>query len=261
MNALRVTFVGGITSYRALFNWITPWVFIPQTLGYPIFETLFFAYLGRAAHAQNDRFYLIGNAFVTIAVVGMFGMSHATAGERRSQTLAPLLASPANRFAVFLGRALPSIVTGILVAATSFAVCSAILGVHTSGPELAKLALTALVASFSCTSLGLCIGALGLRGRSVSVFADVIAAFLLLISGANIPLHRLPGWVQAISYRLPITHGIQAARLIAADASLGHIQGLLLKEALVGAALLIVGLGLLRLFEWDGRRSASLETF
>ena len=39
-------------SYRALFNWINPWVFFPHTLGYPIFEILFFAYLGRFAERR-----------------------------------------------------------------------------------------------------------------------------------------------------------------------------------------------------------------
>ena len=85
MNTVRVVFVGGLTSYRALFNWISPWIFIPHTLGYPIFEILFFAYLGRFAGVQSDRFFLVGNAFLAIAVTGMFGMGHATAGERRSQ--------------------------------------------------------------------------------------------------------------------------------------------------------------------------------
>ena len=59
MNTLRVIFVGGLTSYRALFNWISPWIFVPHTLGYPIFEILFFAYLGRFAGVESDRFFLI----------------------------------------------------------------------------------------------------------------------------------------------------------------------------------------------------------
>jgi ABC-2 type transport system permease protein len=261
VNTVRVVFVGGVTSYRALFNWISPWIFVPHTLGYPIFEILFFAYLGRFAHVQNDQFFLIGNAFLAISVTGMFGMGHATGGERRSQTLAALLASPANRFAVFLGRALPSIVTGFFVAASSFAVCAAILGVHIPAARLPGLVVATLVASFSCTALGLCLGALGLRGRNVSVFADVIAAFLLLMSGANVPLHRLPHWIQELSARLPLTHAIKAARAIADGASVGDVAGLLVKEAIVGGVLLVVGLAMLRFFEFDGRRTAALETF
>ena len=261
MNTLRVVFVGGLTSYRALFNWISPWIFIPHTLGYPIFEILFFAYLGRFAGVQSDQFFLIGNGFLAIAVTGMFGMGHATAGERRSQTLASLLASPANRFAVFLGRALPSIVTGFFVSATSFAICAAILGVHIPAGRFPGLALATVVSAFSCTALGMCLGALGLRGRNVSVFADVIAACMLLVSGANVPLDRLPAWIREISARIPITHGIQAARAIANGASVADASGLLLKELAVGGAFLVVGLVMLRLFEYEGRRTASLETF
>jgi ABC-2 type transport system permease protein len=261
VNTLRVIFVGGLTSYRALFNWISPWIFIPHALGYPVFEILFFAYLGRFAGLESDRFFLIGNAFLAIAVTGMFGMAHATAGERRSQTLAALLASPANRFAVFLGRALPAITTGFVVAATSFAICAAVLGVHVPLSTIPGLALATLTAAFSCTALGLCIGALGLRGRNVSVFADVITACMLVVSGANVPLHRLPGWIQTISSGIPLTHGIQAARAIAGSASVGAAGGLLAKEAAIGAAYLVLGLIMLELFEHESRRTASLETF
>ena len=74
-------------SYRALFNWINPWVFFPHTLGYPIFEILFFAYLGRFADVESDKFFLIGNAFMAIAITGFFGMGNSIGGERRSQTL------------------------------------------------------------------------------------------------------------------------------------------------------------------------------
>jgi ABC-2 type transport system permease protein len=260
-NTLRVVFVGGLTSYRALFGWISPWIFIPHTLGYPIFEILFFAYLGRFAGVQNDQFFLIGNAFLAIAVTGMFGMGHATAGERRSQTLAALLASPANRFAVFLGRAVPSILTGCLVAALSFSICAAILGVHVDLSSLPGLLLAAGASAFACTALGLCLGALGLRGRNVSVFADVITACMLVVAGANVPLHLLPGWLQKISACIPLTHGIEAARRIANGASIGDTSDLLLKELLIGGVYLVVGLAMLRFFEYEGRRTASLETF
>jgi ABC-2 type transport system permease protein len=261
VNTLRVVFVGGLTSYRALFNWINPWIFIPHTLGYPIFEILFFAYLGRFAGVESDRFFLIGNAFLAIAVTGMFGMGHATAGERRSQTLATLLASPANRFAVFLGRALPSIITGFFVATVSFAICAAILGVHVSLASLPGLALATVAAAFACTALGLCLGAVGLRGRNVSVFADVITACMLVVSGANVPLRLLPDWLQTIASGVPLTHGIQAARAIANGASIAASADLLAKEVAIGGVYLAVGLFMLRLFEFEGRRTGSLERF
>jgi ABC-2 type transport system permease protein len=261
VNWLRVLIVGGLTSYRALFNWISPWVFFPHMIGYPVFEILFFAYLGRFAEVQSDKFFLIGNAFMGIAVTGMFGMSAAIAGERRSQTLLSLLASPASRLALFLGRALPSILTGYLVAATAFAICTPILDVGFTGPELVLLSVAALVCSFACTAFGLCIGALGFRGRNVTLFADVVAGSMLIVSGANVPLERLPGWVQALSSVIPVTHALEAARELTDGAALGDVSGLLATEAAIGVVYLGLGLCLLRLFEFEGRRSATLEAF
>jgi ABC-2 type transport system permease protein len=261
VNWLRVFFVGGLTSYRALFNWISPWVFVPHMVGYPVFEILFFAYLGRFARVQSDEFFLIGNAFMGIAVTGFFGMSAAISGERRSQTLPTLLASPANRLALFLGRALPSIVTGFVVAALAFTICAFVLDVSFTAAELRAVAVAAVASSFACTAFGLCLGSLAFRGRNVTLFADMVAGSMLLVSGANVPLDRLPGVVQAISNVIPLTHGIAAARRLADGAAVADVSGLVAAELAIGASYLVLGLGLLRFFEYEGRRSATLETF
>jgi ABC-2 type transport system permease protein len=261
VNWLRVFLVGGLTSYRALFNWISPWVFVPHMIGYPVFEILFFAYLGRYADVESDEFFLIGNAFIGIAVTGFFGMSAAIAGERRSQTLSALLASPANRLALFLGRALPSILTGVVVAALAFTICALILDVSFTASELRGLAIAALASSFACTSFGLALGSLGLRGRNVTLFADMVAGSMLLLSGANVPLEQLPGWIQAVSNVLPLTHGIEAGRRLADGETLGEVSGLLAAEVGIGTCYLVLGLVLLRFFEYQGRRSATLEAF
>src|SRR5262249_15889426 len=47
MKALRIFAFGGTASYRALFNWRHPAVYIPTMLGMPVFMLLFFTYLGR----------------------------------------------------------------------------------------------------------------------------------------------------------------------------------------------------------------------
>jgi len=261
VNWLRVFFVGGLTSYRALFNWISPWVFLPVLVVYPLFQTLFFAYLGRFAEVESDEFFLVGNTFVAIAVTGFFGMGNAIANERRSQTLAPVLATPASRLALFLGRALPATVTGFLVAAVSFGLGALILRVEIGAAELARLAVAVLVSSFACTAFGMCLGALGLRGRNVGLFADSISGCLLLASGANVPLERLPDWLRTIGSGVPLMHGIEAARKIAAGSSLADSGRLLLVEGAIGCVYLVAGLVLLRVFEDLGRRTATLETF
>jgi ABC-2 type transport system permease protein len=261
MNWLRVFFIGGVTSYRALFNWITPWVFFPTLVVYPLFQTLFFAYLGRFADVQSDRFFLIGNTFVAIALTGFFGMGSAVANERRQQTLASVLATPASRLALFLGRAVPSVVTGVIVASISFTLGALILRVHVSAHSAALIVLAILVSSFACTAFGLCVGSLGLRGRNVTLFADVVAGSLLLVAGANVPVDRLPDWLRTIGSGLPVTHGIEAARRLAGGATLADSTAPLLAELAIGTVYFAVGLAMLRIFEHQGRKSASLEKF
>jgi ABC-2 type transport system permease protein len=258
---LRVFFSGGVTSYRALFAWINPWLAVPMLVVYPIFQTLFFVYLGRSAGVASDSFFLIGNTFIATAVTGLFGMGQAMAGERRFQTLPILLASPASRLALFLGRAVPSMINGFVVAAISFALGVWIVGVHFTSATIGALAVALLTSCFACTALGLCIGSLGIRGRSVGLFADSISGSMLIVSGANVPFGRLPHVLRTISSGIPLTHGIAAARQLATGASLTHVEPLLGKELLIGGAYLVVGLALLSLFEREGRRTGALDRF
>lgn len=88
---------------------------------------------------------------------------------------------------------------GIFDALTGRRLGTWILGLHFQSAELAKLALALVVSCFACTALGLCIGALGLRGRSVSVFAACIGALMLIVSGANVPFDRLPHVVRTVA--------------------------------------------------------------
>ncbi len=56
---------------------------------------------------------------------------------------------------------------------------------------------------------------------------NIIFGLLLIFTGANVSIEELPGWMQAISERVPLTHGIEAARRVADGASLGDVSGLL----------------------------------
>jgi ABC-2 type transport system permease protein len=58
---------------------------------------------------------------------------------------------------------------------------------------------------------------------------------------------------------LPFTHAIEAARQLAAGASLGDVANLLGAELLIGVIYGVAGYALLRWFETLSRRHASLE--
>jgi ABC-2 type transport system permease protein len=257
--SLRIFFVGGLTAYRGLINWLSPWIFVPTLVVAPIFQILLFVYIGRSAGVQSDEFYVIGNAVQYASIPCLFSMTHAIAGERYQQTLAYILVSPAGRLPLFLGRALPVIVNAMLVAAFSLVVSALILGIEIPASAWGPIALVIFVSSFSCTGLGLICAAAGLRLRETAVLNNIIFGLLLIFTGANVPIDELPGWMQAISNRIPLTHGIEAARDLADGASLGDVSGLLATEFAIGVVYTVVGYGALRFMEHESRKRASIQ--
>ena len=260
MNSIRIFFVGGYLAYRALFNWIHWSMYVPTMLGGPIFQILFFAYIGRYAGSQSDKYFLVGNAVAICSLGGIFGMAMTIGGERWTQTLSSILVTPANRLALFLGRALPNIANGVIVSTVGFVVGSLLLGVSFPAGSIPAIALIVVVSSFACTAFGTLIGAFGLRGRDIFFFANLMIFVFLLFCGVNVPLDALPAWMQQVARVLPLTHGIQAARRVADGASLGDVSGLVLTELLIGLCYAGLAYALLRLFEIDGRRRATFET-
>jgi ABC-2 type transport system permease protein len=259
VTSLRIFFVGGLTSYRALFHFLSPWIFVPSLVVAPIFQILLFAYIGRSAGLASDEFYVVGNALQFASIPCLFAMTQTIAGERYQQTLGYILVSPAGRLPLFLGRALPVVANGAFVAAFSFAVGGALLSVDVPASAFAPIALAIVVSAFSCTGLGIINAALALRVRETAVLSNVLFGLLLIFTGANVPLDDLPPWMQTVSEFVPLTHGIEAARQLADGSGLGSVAGLLATEAGIGAAYIAVGYALLRYMEHQSRMRATLQ--
>jgi ABC-2 type transport system permease protein len=256
---LRIFFVGGTISFRALFAWIRPAVYVPTLLLGPTAQVLFFAYLGRTAHLQSDSWFVVGNAVQSASFAALFGMGFAIDGERWTQTLSAVLATPANRAALFLGRGLPVLLNASVTAATGFVGGALLLGFRPPLSSIPGLALLVVLASFACTGLGMLTGAVGLRMRDVPIIANLTMAVLLIFCGVNVPLDKLPRWMHLTADALPLTHAIAAARRVADGASLGSVSTLVLVELGLGCGYLLLGFALLRWFELEGRRHGTLE--
>jgi ABC-2 type transport system permease protein len=260
MSTLRIFTIGGLISYRALFNWMAPAQYIPTMLAGPLFQILFFTYLGRFAASQSDAFFIIGNGIQVCAMSAVFGMALTVGGERWTQTLGSILATPANRAAIFLGRALPNIVNGVFVSIFGLIVSSALLDYRPAVGAVPAIAFLVVLCTITCSAFGLAVGALGLRFRDVFMIANPAYFLMLLLCGVNVPLDRLPDWMATIGSCLPLTHGIAAARDVAAGASLGDVSTLVWKELAVGLAWALFSYGMILFFELEGRRRATLET-
>lgn len=260
MRTLRLLGVGGVLAYRALFNWTTPAMYAGTLLAGPTFQLLFFAYLGRQLGVADDGFFILGNAVLAASNACVFGGTMAVANERRYGTLGHVLLSPRSRTVIFWGRVLPYAGNGLLIAGFTLVMGVLLLGLRFPVAALPGLLLAFATGSLACGFFGLTLGALGLRFRDVWVVSNVSAALLLLLTGVNVPRDTLPQWMISVGQALPITHAAEAARLLAAGRGLGAAAPALGRELLVGAGYALFAAVLLRVFEAESRRRASLET-
>jgi len=259
MTALRIFLFGGLLSYRALFNWLRPAIYLPTMVGKPLFQIVFFTYLGRFSAVADDSYFIVGNAVQASVVASVFGMVMLLANEREFGTLSAILATPANRFAMFAGRAVAPIANGVFVTAFEFGAAFVILGFRMPPAAIPALAVTVLVTVASCAMFGMVLGSVGLRARDVWVGSNLAYALTLLLCGVNVPLSAMPPWLGAVGRAMPLTHGVQAAREVVAGAGLTDVSGLLGREALAGLVYGVLGYALLRYFEAESRRRATLE--
>lgn len=253
----RLVVVGGGISYRALFNWTTPPMFIGTLLVGPLLQLLFFVFLGRQLGVADDRFYLLGNAVIASSTACVYGGTMAIANERRYGTLGAVLLSPRRRAPLWFGRALPYVLNGLLISVFTLAAALLLLGLRIPLGAVPGLAAVLSAASAGCSAFGLALGALGLRFRDVFLVSNVAGSVLLLLTGANVPRDTLPGWMRAAGDVLPLTHAADAARQLSAGGGLD--RGLLGAELAVGAGYALLAVALLAAFERGSRRRATLD--
>jgi ABC-2 type transport system permease protein len=259
---LRLFLQGALLSYIGLFAWLRPATYLASKIVMPLAQILFFTFMGIFATGQsNAHFYIIGNAVQIAAVSGIYGVTMSVGGDRWAGTLPYLLGTPANRLAMFSGRAFFHVIDGITGVVIALGWGVVLLGLDLTRTDPLALALTILITTFSTSGLGLLLGCISLVSLE-TMFVNNTAYFLLLIfSGANIQVSTMPGWMQAISQVLPLTRGIAAARQVIAGDSLAQVAPLLVGEVLLGGLYILVGYSLFRWFEYQGKRRGTLWGF
>lgn len=156
---------------------------------------------------------------------------------------------------------MPVLANALLVSGFTFLAGAALLGFRPALASVPALALVVVVTATSCTAFGMLLGSIGLRAKDFWFAANMSYFLMLLFCGVNIPLATLPGWMSAVSRCLPLTHGIEAARRVAAGATLGEVGGLVATEAAVGASYALAAFLLFRVLERASRQSGALDTY
>jgi ABC-2 type transport system permease protein len=260
---IRIFISSAIFAFRALFSWVRPSMWLTEVFSMPLFQIAFFVYLAHfiAPTTTNITFIAVGNAMQVASFSSIFAVCNLTSEEKWQGTLTPLLATPANRFPLFLGRAMFQIFNGIATIAVGFFYANYLFGVDMSKTDFVALAVVIVITSLAMTGFGLMLGSVGLFLRTAMIIANIFLFIGLLICGVNFPVTDLPVWIQPISYAIPMTYGTMAARAAVYGADIVQLAPILLQEIGSGVGSVVVGYLLFLGFETLARRRGTLEEY
>lgn len=257
---LRIYLASAWYSYRALYAWQTLGPYISGKVVFPIAQMLFFLFLGKLAGTADPLYIVLGHILLLPATNGVAGVSMTISGERDFRTLPYLIASPASRGPLFLGRSLVHILDGLLSTIVAFILGVLLFHIDLTHANLSLTAFCVLLLSVTSCGMGLILGSLSLRSREAWTITSMISILLYMLSGVNFPVTVLPKFFQAISYSLPLTRGIQAARLAMSGSDWTVIQSLFLGELLIGFVYISIGYLMFIWFEKISLVDGQIET-
>ena len=256
---IRLYVIQAWYSYRALFTWNTPFNYFASKLGYPFFSMLLFVFMGKFV-GLTDPFYIVtGNILLLPALNGVSGVAMTIDYEKQFGALSYLLGSPAPRAPLFLGRALFHILDGFATVAVGLPIAFLIFRFDITQINIGLLLFCMLLISMTTSGVGFMLGSISLVSRDGWMITSTLAVGLYILVGVNFPVDLLPAFLKMVSYSLPMTRGIMAARLVLNGAGWDSIAYLVYGEMAVGLVYTLVGYGLFRLLESRSLVSGSLD--
>jgi ABC-2 type transport system permease protein len=156
-------------------------------------------------------FALVGVALSNLMSLGLTGMSSRIREGQMMGTLELMLLSPNRLWLIFLSSSLwghiQAIVTLVLLIAVGIA-----LGMDLGDANWPMTILAVVLAVLSFNALGLFSAAIVIVIKQGNPVAFLISVASILLAGVLYPMSVLPGWLQAISQVLPLTHALELVR-------------------------------------------------
>lgn len=258
---LKKFFRQSVISYKALFGYLDPILYMMVKIISPLFQLCFFGLLAKYTHSPDEITpIIVSNIILLSSFNAIFGVGLVIREERFLGTLNSVLLSPSNRFLVFYGRAFIHIIDALSTVIIGLIFGIFFLNVNISGFEMLIIITTSLVAIFSISGFGLLIGSLGIIISDINMLLNSINLILISLSGANFPISTLPLVLRKLSLFLPYTHSVSAIKLLFTSNTNGMIT-LVMTEFLLGCSYTIVAYKLFSKIEKIALTNATVDLY
>ncbi|MEA3198853.1 MAG: type transport system permease protein [Thermoplasmata archaeon] len=207
-------------------------------------------------------FLILGQTIFSLFSTLNFRGGMAIQRERWQGTLEIVMLAPTSRVAFILGETIYGLIDGgwtILLAlvVTGFAYSA---GFSVAHPGLA-VAVIGLTLS-SMVALSLFFAAFYVLTRSAGPLSNAIQTPVRFFTGTSFPINALPGFLQAVSFALPMTYGMIATRQVfTGEGTWTSLAPTLLALAAFTVGFWVVGVLLIRRMENLAKTRGTLHTY
>ena len=267
MSIIRVFLSSAIFSFKAQFGWLYPPMWLTMKLVMSLSQMAFFVFVaqflittGHSAGPDLVAYIAVGNAMSVLSWNTVFSVINITSHDKWDGTLQLVLATPANRLPLFVGRAMLHVFDGMISVIIGLAYAALLFGVNFGNANILLLFAVVFLTAVAMAGFRLLIGGLSFYYRDPLVFANIFTFILLIFCGVNFPVQELPQLLQPISYIFPLTYGVEAGRKTVAGASLAEIAPLIGQMMIVGITSIVLGYFFFTTFERLARKTGSLES-
>jgi ABC-2 type transport system permease protein len=249
-----------LLSYKALFGWLDPKVYILVMVLSPLSQLLFFSTLVKYVYeGEGLTGYIGANALLLCVINTVFGMMTVITSDRRMGTLQLVMSSPSSKIGLFMSRSIAHVCNGLFTALIGLVFGVIIFQISIPSTAILPLLLIWSVSIFSACGLGLIVGSFSLWSPSMHLWSNLLASVLLVLSGANYPHSILPGWVSVVSQYVPLTRGVQLTKDILNDGNYTQLLPLLGQELPLGCCFFGISLVIIKHAEFLSRVKGTMD--
>lgn len=236
--------------------------FLLMETAYPFLTLMFHCVMASYAYdTTNLTDWVIGNAFLLCTNICVFSLGSSFRAERAYGRIRSIMTGKTSKIEIVLQKGFFSGLVSLGTTFVGFAAGCFVFGISWNGIPWGNMLLCFAVAMFAAMGFGLVLSVFGLLSHQMHLILNLMEYVLLIFTGSNFPVAQLPDALQIISYALPLTRSIAAARGIVNGMEWGRILELLGGEILVGIAYVLLAAALVKWAERKAVRNGTLELF
>ena len=208
---------------------------------------------------EHEQFLLIGNA-VVVGAIGVGWAIPLPTSDRWAGTYPLLVVAPASLVPAIIGRTSIWLPSGIATSLLTFLIVGSLFDLALTWPNALFLVPLVVLTCASTYCFSLFLGSAVIRIPQLPTLLLVTMTMVFrAFCGVSVPITFWPGYVQFIVKLFPLTHGLQAIRLVLNQAPADAVLQAAALEAAVGFGWIALAVLTMDLMANAGRKDGSID--